>query len=285
MQEQLSSTYYAIESVWTKVIEFALAYGFKIIITGILVFIGLKLIKKIVKVIHKLLEKSVLEKSLENFIASLCDIVIKVLFILFLIEFLGFDLTTFITIIGAAGLAIGLALQGSLANFAGGILILFLSPFKVGDYIHEDATGHEGYIEVIDIFYTTLRTLDNRTVIIPNGILSNNTITNDTRKGIRRVDIEFGAGYGDDIDKVRKAMLSVCLGNARVLEDPEPAVRVSGHGESSVNYMLQAYVKSQNYISVRFELIEQVKKKFDANGINIPYPQVDLHIKSSYVEK
>jgi len=189
---------------------------------------------------------------------------------------LGIQTTSFIAILGAAGLAIGLALQGSLANFAAGFLMIIFRPFNVGDYI--EGAGMEGTVEQIQIFTTTLVTLDNKTVIIPNAKLTDDNIVNYTVKGIRRVDLVFGIGYGDDIDKARQVIDDVLGKDKRILNDPAIQISVAELGDSSVNFVVRPWVKCDDYWDVYMDTTENIKKGFDAGGINIPFPQRDVHL-------
>jgi small conductance mechanosensitive channel len=189
---------------------------------------------------------------------------------------LGIQTASFIAVIGAAGLAIGLALQGSLSNFAAGILMIIFRPFKVGDYI--EGAGVAGTVESIQIFTTQLKTPDNKTIIIPNAKISGDNIVNYSTKGTRRVDLVFGIGYEDNIDKARQIIMDVITNDARVMKDPETVVVVSELADSSVNLTTRAWAKSADVWNILFETTEKVKKEFDAQGITIPFPQRDVHI-------
>ena len=189
---------------------------------------------------------------------------------------LGIQTTSFVALLGAAGLAIGLALQGSLSNFAAGFLMILFRPFKVGDYI--EAAGTAGTVEEIQIFTTALRTPDNKLVIVPNAKLTADNIVNWSAKGTRRVDMVFGIGYGDDIDRARSVIREIIEADPRVLKDPAPLVALWQLGESSVDFVARPWVKSADYWSVWFDTTEKVKKAFDAEGISIPFPQRDVHV-------
>ena len=193
----------------------------------------------------------------------------------FLLGQLGIQTTSFIAIIGAAGLAIGLALQGSLSNFAAGFLMIIFRPFKIGDFI--EGAGVAGVVEEIEIFTTTLKTPDNKTVIIPNAGLTSGNIVNWSAKGTRRVDLVMGIGYDDDIDKARKIMEDIMAQDDRILKDPASMIAVSELADSSVNFTVRPWAKADDYWGVYFDLTEKFKKAFDAEGINIPYPQQDVH--------
>jgi small conductance mechanosensitive channel len=188
----------------------------------------------------------------------------------------GIETTSFIAVLGAAGFAIGLALQGSLANFAAGVLLLIFRPFKVGDFI--EGAGVSGVVEALHVFTTTLKTGDNKTIIVPNGDLASGTIVNFSAQATRRVDLVFGIGYGDDIDKAKALMREEMAADERILKDPEPTVGLVELADSSVNFVCRPWVNSADYWGVLFDLNESIKKRFDAEGINIPYPQQDVHI-------
>ena len=192
------------------------------------------------------------------------------------VSMLGVATTSFIAVLGAAGLAIGLALQGSLANFAGGVLIALFKPFVAGDVI--DAQGFLGKVEKIEIFNTIIKTPDNQKVILPNGPLSNGPITNVTAEPIRRVDMVFGIGYDDDIKKAQGILLEIARNNTKVLKDPAPQVRVGELADSSVNFKVRPWCKTEDYWDVYFDITEEVKKRFDSEGVSIPYPQTDVHL-------
>ena len=189
---------------------------------------------------------------------------------------LGIQTTSFIAVIGAAGLAIGLALQGSLSNFAAGFLMIIFRPFKVGDYI--EGAGVAGTVETIHIFTTQLLTPDNKTVIIPNASLTADNITNYSAKGTRRVDFVFGIGYGDDIDKAKKIMADILAKDERIFKDPVPKIALVELADSSVNFVVRPWVKVEDYWDVYFDTTENIKKSFDAEGISIPFPQHDVHV-------
>jgi small conductance mechanosensitive channel len=189
---------------------------------------------------------------------------------------LGVQMTSFIAILGAAGLAVGLALQGSLANFAGGVLLLLFKPFKVGDFI--EAQGFSGSVNAIQVFNTVLKTPDNKTIIIPNGNLSNGAITNFTAEKNRRVDWTFGIGYSDDIKKAKEILVQLIKSDPRILDEPEAMVALSELGDSSVNFVVRAWVKLEDFWGVYFDIQEKVKLTFDEQGISIPFPQRDVHV-------
>ena len=251
-------------------------YGLSVFWAIVTLILGLWLIKILGKAFTRALEKSNIDISLEKFLLSLVRIILKVLLIITVISMLGVQMTSFIAILGAAGLAVGLALQGSLANFAGGVLLLLFKPFKVDDFI--EAQGHLGKVSAIQVFNTILKTPDNKTIIIPNGILSNGSITNFTTEEQRRIEWTFGIGYGDDLRKAKETLNELVRSDQRILPDPAPMVAVSELGESSVNFVVRVWVKAVDYWEVYFAMQENVKLTFDQKGISIPFPQRDIHV-------
>ncbi len=252
------------------------AYAPKIAGAIITLIIGWLIIKMIVGFLDGRMKKRKVDASLRPFLRSLLGTLLKVLLIITVVSMLGVQMTSFVAVLGAAGLAIGLALQGSLANFAGGVLILLFKPYKVGDMI--DAQGFLGIVHEIQIFNTVLKTTDNKVVIIPNGGLSNGAITNLTMEKTRRVDMTFGIGYGDDIPKARLVLSELIKKNKKILKDPSPDILVSELADSSVNFAVRVWVKTEDYWAVYFDMHEKVKLNFDKNKISIPFPQRDVHI-------
>ncbi len=238
--------------------------------------VGLWIIKILIKGLEKAMEKSNIEVSLRKFLRSIFAITLKILLLISVASMLGIATTSFVAIVGAAGLAVGLALQGSLANFAGGVLILLFKPFKVGDVI--EGQGHVGKVDEIQVFNTILKTPDNKTIIIPNGALSNGSITNYSTENLRRVDMVFGIGYDDDIVKAKQLLFEILKSDARILKEPAPQVLLSELADSSVNFSVRAWVNSADYWNVYFDMHEKVKLVFDKNNISIPYPQHDVHL-------
>jgi len=213
---------------------------------------------------------------LVRFVRNMVYFLLLTFVIMAAISQVGIETTSFIAVLGAAGFAVGLALQGSLANFAAGVLLLIFRPFKVGDFI--EGAGVSGVVEALHVFTTTLKTGDNKTVIIPNGDLASGTIVNYSTQATRRVDLVFGIGYGDDIDKAKALMHEEMGADDRILKDPAPTVGLVELADSSVNFVCRPWVNSSDYWGVLFDLNERIKKRFDAEGINIPYPQQDVHI-------
>ena len=253
----------------------AISYAPKLISALIALFIGWKLIGIATQLLETMLTRSNVEATLKHFLGSLANVALKALLLISAASMIGIETTSFIAILGAAGLAIGLALQGSLSNFAGGVLILMFKPFKAGDYI--EAQGQAGTVEGIQIFTTRLRTPDNKLIVIPNGPLANGNLTNYSAMSTRRVDFVFGVGYDDDIDHTRTVILSVLKQDSRIHGDPAPLVVVSSLGDSSVNFTVRVWTNSEDYWPVFFDTTENIKKAFDAAKISIPYPQRTVH--------
>ena len=270
-QEQL-------QNYWQSAIDLLLAYVPKLILALIVLLIGLWLIGRLLKVMDGALERAGMDVSLASFMHSLAGMVLKVLLLISVASMIGIATTSFVAVLGAAGLAIGLALQGSLANFAGGVLILLFKPFRVGDFI--EAQGVSGSVREIHIFNTLIHTPDNKVIIVPNGALSNNVITNYSRESKRRVDFLFSIGYQDDIQAAKALIASLINADPRIDKDPEPLIAVSELAASSVNLTVRVWTDASNLSSVRYDLLEAVKTSFDANGISIPFPQTDVNLKN-----
>ncbi len=267
-----------VQSLIDKGMDMVVVYAPKVLLAIVTLIIGLWLIKMIMKVIAKALDHSKVEESLKTFLDNLIGIILKVLLIVSVASMVGIETTSFIAMIGAAGLAVGLALQGSLANFAGGVIILIFKPFQVGDVI--EAQGFSGRVDEIQIFNTILKTLDNRTIILPNGSLASGSICNLSKEPIRRIEFTFGIGYGDDIKKAKDVLMSIMENEPRIQKDPKPMAAVSELGDSSVNFTLHAWVKWEEYWAVFFAIPGAVKMEFDKQGISIPFPQRDVHLYS-----
>ncbi len=264
------------QGIFNTGVEISLLYVPKIVAAIFTLLIGLWIIKLIVKVTGKAMIKKEVDASLQGFLRSLVGMMLKILLLITVISMMGVQMTSFIAILGAAGLAVGLALQGSLANFAGGVLLLLFKPYKVGDVI--EAQGFIGGVHEIQIFNTILKTADKKTVIIPNGPLSNGSITNYSTEPQRRVDFTFGIGYNDDIDKATDVLDSVIKADSRILADPAPMVKVLELADSSVNFGVKVWCKTEDYWDIYFDMSGSVKKAFDAAGISIPFPQTDVHL-------
>ena len=259
-----------------QIIDLIWQYGPNLIIAILTLIIGLWIIGMIMRGIGKSMTKKNVDPSLGPFLKSLISATLKVMLIISVIGMVGVEATSFVAVLGAMGLAIGLALQGTLQNFAGGVIILLLKPFKVGDYV--DAAGYSGTIHSIKIFNTYLKTPDNKTIIIPNGNLANSSMTNFSTEPRRRVDWTFGVGYGDDAEKTKTVLLDLIKADSRILNDPEPFIALSSLGDSSVNFVVRVWVEASDYWDVFFDMNEKVYKKFAEVGLHIPYPQMDVHL-------
>ena len=250
----------------------------KLVLALVILWVGWKLIKVLNKAINRFYQRHTVDKSLQQFLNSLIDIGLKVLLIITVMSIAGIKTTTFVAMVGAAGLAIGMALQGTLQNFAGGVMILLLKPFKVGDYIEQDS--YSGYVEKIQIFCTHLRTLDNLIIIVPNTDLATKTLTNQFSLPVRRVVISIGIAYGDSVQRAADVMLQIANQHPLVLkETKEPTVKVDEIGSSSINLILFVWTEPNNYWNVRWDLNKQVYEAFQREHIEIPFNQMDVHIK------
>lgn len=259
---------YAAESILPIIIRIAIA---------IVVFIVCRLlIKLIMRLIKKLFKKTNWDEGVEGFLTSIIRFMLYAALVAGIVEILGVGTATIVSVIGSAGLAIGLALQGSLSNFAGGVLILILKPFRIGDYI--SSCGQEGTVISIDIFYTKIRTPDFKDIVIPNGQLSNSSITNVSAQNKRRLDIVVGASYDADIEKVKNVLVSIAKNSSLVKQDEEIMCFVNEYGDNAVAYNLRFWVDAANYWSAKFEVTENIKKEFDKEGIEIPYKQIDVTV-------
>ena len=257
-------------------VEYVTLYGGKVLLAILTLIIGLWIIRYLVRGFDQVLKKAEVEDTLAIFLEKLIGTILKVLLLISVAGMVGIETTSFIAIFGAAGLAIGLALQGSLSNFAGGVLILLFKPYRVGDFI--ETQGQAGVVKEIQIFNTIMHTGDRKTIIIPNGPISNGTITNYSLSPIRRVDMVFGIGYEDDLKKAKAILEQLLAEDERVLKDPESQVLLSELADSSVNFTVRAFVNSADYWGVYFDMNEKVKLTFDAQGISIPFPQQDVHM-------
>jgi small conductance mechanosensitive channel len=238
--------------------------------------VGFWIVGRVTKVVEKVLSKKDIDISLQKFLIRLVSIGLKVLVLISVAGLVGIPTTSFVAIIGAAGLAVGLALQGSLANFAGGVLILFLKPFKVGDFI--EGAGESGTVEEISIFYTYLTTPQNQAIVVPNAQLSNNSIKNYSTKDTRRIDFVFGIDYSDDISKAKSILKDIIDGEQRILKEPTCNIAVESLGDNSVNLITRPWCNNADYWDLYFDLTEKVKLEFDKQGISFPFPQRDIHI-------
>ncbi len=248
----------------------------RLLSAGLTLMLGLWIIKILGRYVEAALERSKVDISLSRFFISLVTMGLKLLLLVSVASMVGMATTSFVAILGAAGLAVGLALQGSLANFAGGVLILLLKPFRVGDVIQ--AQGFTGRVEAIQIFNTILKMPDNKTVIIPNGALSNGSILNFSLEKTRRIDFTFGIGYEDDLRKARNLLRRLVEEDPRILRDPSPQIVVAQLADSSVNFAVRVWCRAEDYWQIYFDMLEKVKLAFDDEGITIPYPQREVHL-------
>ncbi len=252
-------------------------YGMKFVLAIVVLVLGLLVIKWITKGLVKMMKKTKVDESLIPFLKTLTNILLKVMLIISVMGMVGIEMMSFVAVLGAAGLAVGLALQGTLQNFAGGVMILLFKPYEVGHFI--EAQGFMGTVKEIQIFNTVLHSPDNRKIVIPNSPLATGSLTNFSALPTRRIDFSFGIGYGDDIDKAKDILLTMAQNDERVLkEDSPPEVMVEALADSSVNLKLRTWVKSGDYWSFYCDTTENVKKQFDAAGISIPFPQQDVHL-------
>ncbi len=264
------------EELWFKVQEWATFYGIKIIAALVIFIVGRWVAQGVRGLAGRILTRRKVDAIIVSFVEHLVYIALLIFVVIAALAQLGIQTTSFIAVIGAAGLAIGLALQGSLANFAAGFLMIIFKPFKTGDYI--DGGGASGTVEKIEVFTTTLKTPDNKVVIIPNAKMMGENITNYSTKETRRLDLDFGVSYGDDIDKVRTCIQEVITSDTRILKDPGPAILVKELSDSSVVFQVRSWVKGSDYWGVYFDIIEAVKRRFDSQGVSIPFPQQDVHV-------
>lgn len=263
-----------------NLLETLINYSARLIIAVLILIIGFKLSKVIIKRIEKGNGFQKIDKSAQSFIKSFINVIFKIIVLIIFASILGVPMTSMVAIIGSVGLAIGLALQGGLTNVAGGVLLLLFKPFVVGDYIKTE-NGHEGTVVKIDVFYTTLRKSDNTKIVVPNGTLSNEAIYDVSHYPTRRVDLTFSTGYKDDVKGVIRVLTDVASRHELVLDDPAPFAALQSHGASSLDFVLRVWTDKDNYWTVYFDLCAAVKEEFDLRGIEIPYPQMDVHIKDT----
>ena len=263
-------------TVVEKMMEALTLYGMKIIAAVVIIVVGLWISKIIKNCFVKTLQKKEVDPTLVGFFASMLHGGLVIFVVISAISKLGVQTTSFVAVIGAAGLAVGLALQGSLSNFAAGILLILFKPFKVGNFVK--AGGEAGVIVEVGIFTTEMKTPDNVQIIIPNATIMGSAITNVSAHPTRRIDMTLGVGYGDDLNKAKKIMEGLLSADERVLKDPVVTIAVANLGDSSVEFVIRPWVNSADYWAVRSDFIKAVKEKFDAEGISIPYPQSDVHL-------
>jgi len=269
-----------LETLVNNVVNWASTTGIKLVVALIILVVSFRLITVITRRIEKKLWKKheSLDKTLTNTLFYILRIALKVIVVACLIGYLGIDTSAIASLIASLGVCIGLAVNGALSNLAGGVLIIVTRPFRIDDFI--EAQGFSGTVEEIRITQTKLRTPDNKTVYIPNGTLSSGVVVNYSMRDTRRVDFTFSIGYGDDFEKAKTIIGEIANNHALVLKDPEPFVRVSAHGASSIDIVCRVWVKSDDYWTVNFDMLESVKAEFDKQGIEIPFNQLDVHVKN-----
>nr|WP_265090356.1 mechanosensitive ion channel domain-containing protein [Kangiella spongicola] len=264
-------------SGWPELaMDYAMIYLPKLAVALVILIVGLILIKVLLGGMKKMFKIKNFDTTLETFLLSLTGILLKIILGITVVSTLGVQMTTFVALLGAAGLAIGMALSGTLQNFAGGVMLLIFRHYKVGDWV--EMQGYSGTVKEIQIFNTILKTPDNKTIIIPNSPISTDSLVNYSTEPKRRVDFTLGIGYDDDIDAAKKVILDVIKADERVHKDPEPFIAVAELADSSVNFTLRVWVDSGDYWGVYWDNLEAFKKALDANGISIPYPQRDVHM-------
>lgn len=260
-----------------EILDVIVNSGIKILLALVFLWLGFKLIQIITKALsrNRLFKK--IDKSLQSFLMSFIKATAKILLIVMIAGFLGFPMASIITVLGSAAVAVGLALQGGLSNLAGGVMILFFKPFKIGDYI--DTSSGSGNVTEISLFYTTLLTLDNRVILIPNGSIINNSLINYSKMGERRLDLNISVDYSTDIEKFKKVVTEILAKDERILKDRDLFVRLNEMADSSLNFVIRVWVKTEDYWNVNFDLKEKIKNALDKNHIVIPFPQMDVHMK------
>jgi small conductance mechanosensitive channel len=263
-------------TVWQQLQSVGLDFGFKAIIALLIFYVGRIIARLVSRALHKLMQAHEVDKILETFVCNLAYWALMTFVIIAAISQVGIQTTSLIAVMGAAGLAVGLALQGSLANFAAGVLIVLFRPYRVGDWV--EAAGISGAVVQVQILTTMLKTGDNKSIIVPNGQVMSSIITNYSANATRRVDLTIGVAYNDDLDKVRSTIQSLIDADDRILDDPECLIAVAELADSSVNFTVRPWVKTEDYWGVKFDLTEAIKKRFDQEGISFPFPQQDVHL-------
>ena len=267
------------EVLLTNIVQEAGWIILKIVLALVIYFVGSQLIKWLIRIVDRAFARHDIEVSLRSFLRSLIKAVLMVVLILAIVQTLGVNTSSFLAIFASAGLAIGMALSGTLQNFAGGVVLLMLRPYKVGDFI--EAQGQSGTVESIGLFSTCLKTADNQTIYVPNNTISSSIIDNYSQSERRRVDWLLSISYGDDVDVARKEILAMLAEDKRILTDTAPVVWVKNLGSSSVDLTIRAWVKNEDYWGVFFEMNERMYKELPVKGINFPFPQMDVHVKNN----
>lgn len=265
-----------LENAIVKITDIILQYGPRLLGALAVLIIGAWVVKTLTKTIMQTIEKRDIDPSLKPFLTGLINTLLKVMLFLTVLGTMGIEMTSFVAVLGAAGLAVGLALSGTLQNFAGGVVILLFKPFKVGDFIKSQ--GYTGTVSQIQIFNTILKTPDNITVIIPNGEMSKSSLSNFSQEPKRRVDWTFGIAYGDNADQAMAVMRKLCDADERIHKDPEAFIALSELADSSVNFVVRVWVDSANYWPVHFDMNKKIYETFAKEGLSIPFPQMDVHV-------
>ncbi|MEQ9823686.1 MAG: mechanosensitive ion channel domain-containing protein [Puniceicoccaceae bacterium] len=260
-------------------IEFSATYGIKIILAIVLFLVGKRIASWLSKMTKNALTKGHMDPTLVSFVGNIVNALLLAAVVIAVLDVVGIQTTSLVAVIGAAGLAIGLALQGSLANFASGVMLIIFRPFRQGDFI--TAGGESGIVEEVTLFTTSMRTPDNKAIIIPNAAITSGSITNFSAKPTRRVDLVYGVSYNDDLKKVKEVIWDVLNADERILKDPAPTVGLLELADSSVNFAVRPWVNASDYWAVYFDLNETIKLRFDQEGISIPFPQRDVHLFKS----
>ena len=279
--DETASPAFSWADLWAIVRTWVLNTGIRLVIAIVVLIVSFSLInfisRRIVKKIEKKMEKKKANKTVVNTLAYAFKILFKTVIVISLIAYVGIDVSGITALIASTGVGIGLAIHGALSNIAGGILLIITRPFSEDDFIN--ANGVEGTVEQIKLCHTVLRTPDNKVVYVPNGTLSSGTITNYSVNDNRRLDVEFSIAYSADFDKTREVVLAICNSEKRILKDPAPQVNISEHAQSSLNLFARVWTNKNDYWPVKFDLLEKIKKALDENGIEIPFPQIDVHMK------
>lgn len=258
-------------------IDSSIHFGIKLLVAVGILIVGLWLVKKVTNAFRKVMKAKNVEPSLSGFLASFINIILKILVVIIVLTTVGVEMTSIIAILGAASLAIGMALSGTLQNFAGGIVILLFKPFKIGDFV-ETQSGYSGTIQEISIFTTKMKTTDNKIIYLPNGNLSNGVVVNYNQEGNRRVDCVYGISYGDNVTKAREILVDMLNKDERVHKNPAPVVYLTALADSSVNILVRFWTDSSSVFPVQFDLNEKVYTEFGGHGLNFPFPQMDVHL-------
>lgn len=267
----------SLEALFDTLTPYVVNFAGKLIVAILILVVGFKVAKVLVKFLTNSKAFSKMDPNVSSFLKNFLSIGVKTVIVITVAGILGIPMTSFITILGSLAVAIGLSLQGSLSNIAGGLIVLLFKPFAIGEYISVD--GVEGTVSEIGLYYTYLKTPDNQKVVVPNAVISNNTLVNVTHQTTRRVDLQFSVSYDCDIEVVKDILLGIAQAHEKVFQTPEPPVaRLSEHGDSALVFVLRCWCQSTDYWEVRFDLLEQVKVAFDKQGISIPYPQLDVHL-------